>query len=125
MYFIPYFYFVLSKLRAQLVAKWQGLAESYPVKVDVWHWISRATFDVIGLAGFGYEFNAICDESNEVYLAYKEMFEIAVSQGSDLKSILGIYIPWIWKVLVCLFIIAKCDFVVSNLHAISQTTLRG
>jgi len=82
----------------ELVHKWIDMDSSGSEVIDVWHWISRATFDVIGLAGFGYSFNAIQDESNEVYLAYKEMFEVAVSQGSDLKTILGIYFPWIWRI---------------------------
>ena len=61
---------------------------------NVCHWISRATFDVIGVAGmlnfyvsseikpdlgsqnlgFGYEFNAIEEENEQVYLAYKVMY---------------------------------------------------
>ncbi|KAK7470690.1 hypothetical protein VKT23_002112 [Stygiomarasmius scandens] len=61
--------------------------------LDVCHWISRATFDVIGLAGFDYSFNAIQDESNELFGAYKEMFEIAVSQGSLFRTLLSIYSP--------------------------------
>ena len=59
---------------------------------NVAHWLSRATFDVIGIAGwflslffisfrpwftvcsgFGYEFNAIQEENEEVYMAYKVM----------------------------------------------------
>ncbi|EPQ57508.1 cytochrome P450 [Gloeophyllum trabeum ATCC 11539] len=67
--------------------------------LDVCSWVSRATFDVIGLAGFDYEFNAIQDESNELFLAYKEMFEIAISQsaGGALRSVLAIYFPIIDK----------------------------
>lgn len=62
--------------------------------LNVAHWLSRATFDVIGLAGtlfrfytiwlvlrtcsnwfidsgFDYEFNAIKEENEKIYLAYK------------------------------------------------------
>lgn len=63
------------------------------VEIDVCHWISRATFDVIGLAGFDYHFNAIQNESDELFAAYKEMFEIAVSQGDGVRTVLGIYFP--------------------------------
>ncbi|KAH7916514.1 cytochrome P450 [Hygrophoropsis aurantiaca] len=63
------------------------------VEIDVCHWISRATFDVIGLAGFGYNFGAIQNQSDELFAAYKEMFEIAVSQGEGFRTILGIYLP--------------------------------
>ncbi|KAH9925072.1 cytochrome P450 [Amylocystis lapponica] len=63
------------------------------VKLDVCHWVSRGTFDVIGSAGFDYEFNAIEDESNELFNAYKEMFEVAISQQQGLRSMLAIYFP--------------------------------
>lgn len=32
---------------------------------DVAHWISRTAFDIFGLAGFDYHFNALHDESEE------------------------------------------------------------
>ncbi|EGN99960.1 hypothetical protein SERLA73DRAFT_180296 [Serpula lacrymans var. lacrymans S7.3] len=66
---------------------------SIELQIDVCHWISRATFDVIGLAGFDYHFNAIQNESDELFTAYKEMFEIAVSQGQGFRTILAIYFP--------------------------------
>ncbi|KIK97745.1 hypothetical protein PAXRUDRAFT_824616 [Paxillus rubicundulus Ve08.2h10] len=83
----------------ELQEKWRELldgmspAEDKGVEIDVCHWISRATFDVIGLAGFDYHFNAIQNESDELFAAYKEMFEIAVSQGDGLRTVLGIYFP--------------------------------
>ncbi|THH17329.1 hypothetical protein EW146_g3445 [Bondarzewia mesenterica] len=55
------------------------------IVLDACHWISRATFDVIGLAGFDYQFNAIQNESNELFCAYKDMFEVAISQGQSLN----------------------------------------
>ncbi|KAF9461315.1 cytochrome-450 hydroxylase [Collybia nuda] len=69
---------------------------AYPPKsrIDVCHWISRATFDVIGLAGFDYNFNAIKDETNELFVAYKEMFEVAISQGQIGRTLLNIYLPY-------------------------------
>jgi hypothetical protein len=81
------------------------------VKVDVCRWISRATFDVIGLAGqlgfflsnslplkvslgFDYQFNAIQNENNELFNAYKDMFEGAMSQSQGgLSVILRVYFP--------------------------------
>ncbi|KAF8200874.1 cytochrome P450 [Pholiota molesta] len=70
-------------------------ASPEPLTIDVCHWISRATFDVIGLAGFDYNFNAIENESNELFSAYKEMFEVAVSQSNPLRTIFRIYFPLI------------------------------
>ncbi len=71
-------------------------------RLDVCHWVSRATFDVIGLAGFDYQFNAIHDESNELFMAYKEMFEIAVSQqGGGLWELVIVYAPFLDRFAVC------------------------
>lgn len=67
--------------------------------IDVSHWASRATFDVIGLAGFDYHFNSLEDPSEEVYLAYRKMFD-AVDKGPGLKGILRIYFPIIERILV-------------------------
>ncbi|KAJ3502293.1 hypothetical protein NLJ89_g8956 [Agrocybe chaxingu] len=80
----------------QLKDRWMQMAKEQPeerVTLDVCHWVSRATFDVIGMAGFDYNFNAIRDESNELFMAYKEMFETAISQGSFLRTMLRIYLP--------------------------------
>jgi hypothetical protein len=60
--------------------------------IDISHWISRATFDVIGLAGFDYHFHSLHDESEEVYLAYRRMFNVA-DKGPGLKGLLQLYFP--------------------------------
>lgn len=42
------------------------------VRIDVLEWLSRATLDIIGLAGFNYNFNAIAaGETNELAQAFK------------------------------------------------------
>jgi cytochrome P450 len=46
-------------------------------------------------SGFEYDFNAIQDESNELFAAYKDMFETAISQSSDLRTIIGVYVPFL------------------------------
>ena len=78
--------------------------------LDVCLWTGRATFDVIGTAGlcsishsqfdtngtsgFDYEFNSIEDATNELFRAYREMFELSVSQQrSSMRTLLGIYFP--------------------------------
>ena len=43
-----------------------------------------ATFDVIG---FDYHFNAIQNEHNELFNAYKKMFEVALSQFRGLMTL--------------------------------------
>jgi len=61
--------------------------------LDVCRWVSRATFDVIGLAGFDYHFNAIQNEDNELFNAYKDMFEVSISQTQHLRKALDYYAP--------------------------------
>ncbi|PFH50017.1 hypothetical protein AMATHDRAFT_146368 [Amanita thiersii Skay4041] len=63
--------------------------------IDVYYWISRATFDVIGVAGFDYDFHAIQTDSNELFSAYKTMFDAALSQNSLIRTVLGVYFPWL------------------------------
>ena len=93
--------------------KWDGIIaglpeESLPVAepplssekqedviIDVAHWLSRATFDVIGLAGFDYAFHALEDESEEVYSAYIKMFRSQDKQG--FKNIVQLYFPIVEK----------------------------
>ncbi|KAL4073854.1 cytochrome P450, partial [Scleroderma citrinum] len=82
----------------ELQKKWCEMLDSSGdtskgIEIDVCHWISRATFDVIGLAGFDYHFNAIQNQSDELFHAYKEMFEIAVSQSDGFRTVIGIHIP--------------------------------
>ncbi|KAI0077563.1 cytochrome P450 [Panus rudis PR-1116 ss-1] len=45
-------------------------------RMDVLSWLSRATLDIIGLAGFNYEFNALNEsgEPNELNKAFKTIF---------------------------------------------------
>lgn len=61
----------------------------------------RRFFDANPSPGFDYEFNSIEDGTNELFCAYKEMFELAVSQNKNpLRQFLGIYLPIINVVFV-------------------------
>ena len=64
------------------------------VVVDVAHWTSRASFDVMGLTTFNYDFNAVQDDSQEVYTAYRHIFNI-IDKGFGLKGLLELYIPFL------------------------------
>ncbi|KAJ6499396.1 cytochrome-450 hydroxylase [Mycena sanguinolenta] len=83
----------------QLRDAWMDLisseTESTSARIDVCQWLSRATFDVIGLAGFDYSFNSIKDETNELFIAYRDMFEIVISQSTVFRTLLSIYLPTI------------------------------
>jgi hypothetical protein len=89
-----------------LCERWDALiSQSAPyyntsmATIDVSHWLSRATFDVIGLAGFDYQFHSLDDESEEVYLAYRKMFD-AADRGPSFKALLQLYFPWVQKLCV-------------------------
>lgn len=65
------------------------------------HGASRGLFCAHPSLGFDYEFNSIDDATNELFCAYKEMFELAVSQNKNpMRQLLGIYFPIINVVLV-------------------------
>jgi hypothetical protein len=116
----------------ELKDRWMGLIQEHTIKdpqknstglrLDVCHWLSRATFDVIGLAGaflssftsphqqptapprlssgFDYHFNAIQNEDNELFKAYKDMFEFAISQPGFLRSTIHACAPLLNRLFV-------------------------
>ena len=44
-------------------------------------------------SGFDYHFNAIQNEDNELFNAYKDMFEVSISQTRKLRKALDYYSP--------------------------------
>ncbi|KIO34090.1 hypothetical protein M407DRAFT_64608 [Tulasnella calospora MUT 4182] len=63
-------------------------------EIDVMVWLTRATLDVIGLAGFDYEFNTLTEgEKNELVLAFMELF--APAQGPPFLALLSNFIPFL------------------------------
>ncbi|KAJ7246417.1 cytochrome P450 [Mycena rebaudengoi] len=46
-------------------------------RVDVLMWLGRATLDAMGLAGFGYHFNSLTDDNNELAQAFGVVFSTA------------------------------------------------
>jgi hypothetical protein len=94
--------------------------------LDVSMWASRATFDVISaagsrpspsphvvetkcMAGFDYDFNSIENDTNELFRAYKEMFEYAVSQNTNvIRQMLGVYFPALNTLFVSEFSFKTC-----------------
>ncbi|KAJ4473900.1 cytochrome P450 [Lentinula aciculospora] len=64
---------------------------------DVLRWISRATLDVIGLAGFDYPFESLKTETEDVYLAYRNIFDSMDTFGG-FKRIAELFFPIIEKI---------------------------
>jgi hypothetical protein len=104
----------------ELKERWMGIIgdNKEGARIDVCRWISRATFDVIGLAGafftltleagwpmcigFDYHFNAIESESNELFNAYKMMFDVAMPASQWFRGVVAIYFPIIDSLFVSL-----------------------
>ncbi|KAJ3995138.1 cytochrome P450 [Lentinula boryana] len=86
----------------QLKDRWMDMMDAETtgvVTVDVCQWMSRATFDIIGLAGFDYNFNSIQDESNELFLAYKEMFDKVIGNSTFWGTLASVYFPILFKII--------------------------
>ncbi|KAF7967767.1 hypothetical protein HWV62_33223 [Athelia sp. TMB] len=82
----------------ELAGRWGELADGAPVppRVDVLAWLSRATLDVIGLAGFGYEFNALTprapgESGDELAEAFATIFSTA--RKFRIMTILQVWFP--------------------------------
>ncbi|KAI0633802.1 cytochrome P450 [Trametes polyzona] len=71
---------------AQLRDIWQNQVKRGSAKLDVNEYLSRMTLDVIGLAGFGRDFNALDPEGkpNEFLDAFHRLFTIVPSASSRL-----------------------------------------
>ncbi|KAJ7275579.1 cytochrome P450 [Mycena haematopus] len=78
----------------ELRDRWDALvsANGSSSTFDVAQWISRTAFDIFGLAGFDYHFNALHDESEEVYSAYRRMFNIS-DKASHFRVLKQLYLP--------------------------------
>ncbi|MCJ1462021.1 hypothetical protein MMC07_000621 [Pseudocyphellaria aurata] len=66
--------------------------------VEISDWTSRATLDIIGLAGMGDDFNAIGDPTSELAAAYRSV--LSTRDASRILSILYFFVPfWFLKTL--------------------------
>ncbi|KAG8762579.1 hypothetical protein FRC11_008701 [Ceratobasidium sp. 423] len=97
--FLPIFFGKAKELQA----KWDdiiALEGEKGAEIDVYHWMARGTFDIIGLAGFDYAFNAMENEENPVYLAYKEMFAMTLDLERTrglISMLISVYFPTFYK----------------------------
>lgn len=58
--------------------------------LDFCKWVGKAGLDIIGLAGFGYEFDTLHDPENELATAFEKMFsDTMVSQLQGTPTTLG------------------------------------
>ncbi|KII86568.1 hypothetical protein PLICRDRAFT_113427 [Plicaturopsis crispa FD-325 SS-3] len=80
----------------QLRDTWLKMAQETPApRVDALSWLSRATLDIIGLAGFGYTFNSLANEDNELANAFSVIFSTA--RKFRVMTILQVWFPFLRK----------------------------
>ena len=72
------------------LTEWDG-EKSHPI-IEVSEWFSRATLDIIGVAGLGHDFNALQDPNNELNQAYRTVF--SANTAARILGILGIFLPF-------------------------------
>ncbi|KIX03780.1 uncharacterized protein Z518_07333 [Rhinocladiella mackenziei CBS 650.93] len=73
-------------IRAEL----KNSSDSNPV-VEVYGWGSRATLDIIGVAGMGQDFNALQDPTNELNRVYRSVFQ--PDRTAQVLSFLSFFLP--------------------------------
>lgn len=83
--------------------RWAAEVDGDRATLDVFNWIGRATFDVIGLAGFEYHFNALESEKDELFMAFRDMFEVTMAQTHIGRTILGGLFPFLDQLFVSHF----------------------
>ncbi len=62
--------------------------------VDMANWASRATLDIIGLAGLGQDFNALQDPTNELNRTYQSVFATAPPSQRSLLAVTALFLPF-------------------------------
>lgn len=69
--------------------------------IDVKDWANRATFDIIGLAGLGRDFDSLKNPDNELICTYKKIFSFG--RSSQIRAVLFFLAPWLLRVLPYIF----------------------
>jgi cytochrome P450 len=88
-----------SKSREMVEAIEAELEKNKPnTSQEMAEWASRATLDIIGVAGLGQDFNAISNPDSELNRTYRSVF--APSPGAQLLGLLQFFLPgWLLRAL--------------------------
>jgi hypothetical protein len=66
----------------------QGSRNRAQIREDMLSWLNRTTLDIIGLAGFGYDFNSLSDsEPTELNHALSKLLATEASLFARLQSL--------------------------------------
>lgn len=96
----PIFWAKSSELVQALISHSEtGYPESEKpgTSIDIKDWASRATLDIIGLAGLGRDFDSIRDPDNELIRTYKKIF--SASRSGQILAALFFLAPWLVRAL--------------------------
>ena len=66
-------------------------SEEDGLQVDVGGWATRATLDIIGVAGLGHDFGALKDPLNELSVTFNKIFAPGLS--GKILGIAGFFLP--------------------------------
>ncbi|KAF9407653.1 hypothetical protein BGZ94_002614 [Podila epigama] len=84
--------FIMAKPASTLARIWEERvdgSDNKQAEFDITEDLSRATLDIIGLAGFGYHFQALTSPDNELSQAYHDLFDVS----SRLVQLFRVFIP--------------------------------
>ncbi|KAG0001911.1 hypothetical protein BGZ80_006056, partial [Entomortierella chlamydospora] len=79
-----------AELMANIWLERVDQSEGKSIEFDITTDLGRATLDIIGLAGFGYNFNALTEPNNELSTAYRKI----LYTGSRLTQLMRLYVPY-------------------------------
>lgn len=66
--------------------------------VEIREWASRATLDIIGVAGMGQDFNALSNPESELNVTYRTIF--SPGRGARLMQVMSMFLPeWLLRAL--------------------------
>ncbi|KAH5466538.1 hypothetical protein HBI22_180030 [Parastagonospora nodorum] len=89
----PIFWNKSLEMTSRMAASIKDSTEASDV-IEIREWASRATLDIIGLAGMGQDFDSLAKPENKLYLTYKSIF--AGNRGAQIvQVILGIIPYWL------------------------------
>ncbi|KAF9093150.1 hypothetical protein BGX27_001655 [Mortierella sp. AM989] len=79
-----------SEMIAKIWLERVDQSEGGSLEFDITNDLGSATLDIIGLAGFGYHFNALTEPNNVLSMAYRELFQ----STSNLNQLFYTFIPY-------------------------------
>jgi cytochrome P450 len=114
----PIFWSKAKEMTSKISAAIENDPEASSV-IEIREWSSRATLDIIGLAGIGQDFDSVSNPENDLYQTYKSIFR--ANRGAQIVQILlGMLPHW----LVVALPLKRNDEIGKAVHTI-KTVARG